>query len=90
MEKALKKKDAGLLVFEAKQVVARVEKMGDLFEPMLELKQMLPDLRRTAVVEPERIEIAAQADEELPARRKQAAPKKVPESKSPARKPRKK
>ena len=64
MEKALKKKDAGLLVFEAKQVVARVEKLGDLFEPVLELKQTLPDLRKAAIAaEPERIEIAAQADE---------------------------
>ena len=88
VEKALKKKDAALLVFEAKQVVARFEKMGDLFEPMLELKQSLPDLRKTAVAEPERIDIAAQADEDQ-ARRKQAATKHVPESKGPARKPRK-
>ena len=88
VEKALKKKDAALLVFEAKQVVARFEKMGDLFEPMLELKQSLPDLRKTAVAEPERIDIAAQADEDQ-ARRKQAVPKKGPEGKSPARKPRK-
>jgi len=63
VEKALKKKDASLLVFEAKQVVARVEKKGDLFEPVLELKQTLPDLRKTATAQPERIEIAAQADE---------------------------
>ena len=67
VEKALKKKDAGLLVFEAKQVVARVEKMGDLFEPVLELKQTLPDLRKTATAQPERIDIAAQADESRPA-----------------------
>ena len=45
VEKALKKKDAGLLVFEAPQVVTRFEKMGDLFEPVLELKQKLPDLK---------------------------------------------
>jgi bifunctional non-homologous end joining protein LigD len=64
VEKALKKKDASLLVFEAKQVVARVEKLGDLFEPVLELKQALPDLRKTATAQPERIDIAAQADEE--------------------------
>jgi bifunctional non-homologous end joining protein LigD len=64
VEKALKKKDASLLVFEAKQVVARVEKLGDLFEPVLELKQALPDLRKTATAQPERIDIAAQAFEE--------------------------
>src|ERR1700730_1134702 len=44
VERALKKKDAGLLVFEAPKVVARFEKMGDLFEPVLKLKQKLPTL----------------------------------------------
>ena len=65
VERALKKKDAGLLVFEASQVVARFEKLGDLFEPVLELKQKLPDPKATAAVvqEPEVIEIAAQADD---------------------------
>src|ERR1700728_2098445 len=66
VERAHKKKDAGLLVFEAQEAVARFEKMGDLFEPVLELKQKLPDLKATgaAAREPERIEIAAQAEEE--------------------------
>jgi bifunctional non-homologous end joining protein LigD len=44
VEQVLKKKDAGLLVFEAKDVLARVEKMGDLFEPVQTLKQKLPQL----------------------------------------------
>ena len=44
VEQALKKKDAGRLVFEAKDVLARVEKMGDLFEPVQKLKQKLPQL----------------------------------------------
>ena len=44
VEQALKKKDAGLLVFEAKDVLARVDKMGDLFEPVRKLKQKLPQL----------------------------------------------
>jgi bifunctional non-homologous end joining protein LigD len=44
VEQALKKKDAALLVFEAKDVLARVEKMGDLFEPVQTLKQKLPQL----------------------------------------------
>jgi bifunctional non-homologous end joining protein LigD len=43
VERALKKRDANLLVFEAKQTIARVEKMGDLFAPVLQLKQKLPD-----------------------------------------------
>jgi bifunctional non-homologous end joining protein LigD len=42
VEHMLKKKDASLLVFEAGQVLKRVEKMGDLFEPLLTLKQKLP------------------------------------------------
>jgi hypothetical protein len=44
VEQALKKKDAERLVFEAKDVLARVEKMGDLFEPVQKLKQKLPQL----------------------------------------------
>jgi bifunctional non-homologous end joining protein LigD len=44
VEQALKKKDAQRLVFEAKDVLARVEKMGDVFESVLKLKQKLPQL----------------------------------------------
>jgi bifunctional non-homologous end joining protein LigD len=63
IERALKKKDASLLIFDAAQAVKRFERMGDLFESVLELKQSLPDLRGTKqVAQPERIEIAAQAD----------------------------
>ena len=77
VERAFKKKDAGLLVFEAKQVIQRFEKLGDLFEPVLELKQKLPDLKAAAITqEPEPIEIAAQADERRPA--KKPARKTVP------------
>jgi bifunctional non-homologous end joining protein LigD len=76
VERAFKKKDAGLLLFEAPQVVARFEKLGDLFEPVLELKQRLPDLKAGAAAEPERIEIAAQADEKYPAAKKAGAKKK--------------
>jgi bifunctional non-homologous end joining protein LigD len=67
VERALKKKDANLLVFEARQVVARVEKVGDLFAPVLKLKQRLPNLKGVAAtaaaqVQPT-ISIAAQAEE---------------------------
>ena len=41
---ALKKKDASLLVFESQQVLDRVDEMGDLFAPLLSLKQKLPKL----------------------------------------------
>jgi bifunctional non-homologous end joining protein LigD len=73
VERALKKKDASLLVFETQQVLQRVEKTGDLFAPLLELKQKLPKL--TGVGEAEapapskRVEIAAQADKKIPRRR---------------------
>lgn len=66
VERTRKKKDAGLLVFEASKTVARFEKMGDLFEPLLELKQKLPDLKAAAATGPEPVEIAAQADEDQP------------------------
>jgi bifunctional non-homologous end joining protein LigD len=78
-ERALKKKDADLLVFEPKQVVTRVEKMGDLFAPVLELKQRLPELKgvaATAEAEPT-ISIAAQADDEPKDTLRRAAKKTV-------------
>ena len=46
VESALKKKEASRLIFEAKDVLARVEKMGDLFKPVQELKQKLPHLEQ--------------------------------------------
>ena len=65
VEHALRKKDAGLLVFEAKQTLARVEKMGDLFAPLLNLKQKLPKLPGIAEGKAEPVagglQIAAQA-----------------------------
>lgn len=44
VDAARKKKKAGLLVFESEEVVKRVEKLGDLFAPVLTLKQKLPKL----------------------------------------------
>ena len=68
VERCWKKKDADLLVFEAAQTGARFEKSGDLFEPVLKLKQKLPSLGvlagTAAPATPEEpIEIAAQADD---------------------------
>jgi len=64
VEHALKKKDPERLVFEAPEVLKRVEKMGDLFEPVLKLKQKLPQLAGLAQVkEEEGVAIAAQAEE---------------------------
>jgi bifunctional non-homologous end joining protein LigD len=44
VEKAVEKDDADSLVFEAADVLKRLEKHGDLFAPVLELKQKLPQL----------------------------------------------
>jgi len=44
VETCLKKEDPELLVFTSDQAVKRVEKFGDLFEPVLKLKQKLPPL----------------------------------------------
>jgi bifunctional non-homologous end joining protein LigD len=44
VENCLKKGDAKLLVFESDQVLERAKKFGDLFEPVLKLKQKMPAL----------------------------------------------
>ena len=45
VEECLKKGDPELLVFTSDDVLKRVEKMGDLFEPVLTMKQKLPDIQ---------------------------------------------
>jgi bifunctional non-homologous end joining protein LigD len=95
VERALKKKDANLLVFEAPKTVARFEKMGDLFEPVLTMKQKLPTLKeltgavatedKATRAQPERIEIAAQAEDSPP-----AATRRKPKKKTAATKKRRK
>jgi len=85
VEQALKKKDGTLLVFEANQVLDRVQKMGDLFEPLLKLKQKLPKVAGIAEVEPAAeagLELAAQAENPKKAKKRakpvpmRSAPKK--------------
>jgi bifunctional non-homologous end joining protein LigD len=44
VENCLQKEDPGLLVFESDQALRRVEQSGDLFAPVLTLKQSLPPL----------------------------------------------
>jgi bifunctional non-homologous end joining protein LigD len=82
VERTLKKRDPNLLVFEAMQTVARVEKLGDLFAPVLELKQRLPDLKAFAASasaeREEPVSIAAQAeDEEEPKKSRRRVVKKT-------------
>jgi bifunctional non-homologous end joining protein LigD len=73
VDRAMKKRDAGLLVFEADAVVKRVEKMGDLFSPLLTLKQKLPKLAGIEDASSAEVEIAAQAEKPRSAKRKPSA-----------------
>jgi bifunctional non-homologous end joining protein LigD len=82
VEQALKKKDAERLVFEAKDVLARVEKMGDLFEPVQKLKQKLPQLAGLAEAsekeEDERIKTDAKSKAQPPSKPSKKSPKGKP------------
>ena len=60
VERTLKKKDARLLVFESSDTIKRYEQDGDVFAPVLSLKQKLPDLKAaTAVSEQPPVDAAA-------------------------------
>ncbi len=65
VEQVHRKKKAELLVFEAPRVLERCEKMGDLFAPVLTLKQELPKLARVAA-DDTGVDIAAQAEPTKP------------------------
>ena len=49
LEKALKRKAADALVFESKDVLRRVEEMGDIFAPVLKKKQKLPPVDKISL-----------------------------------------
>jgi bifunctional non-homologous end joining protein LigD len=51
-ERCLRAEDASILVFEAAAVLQRVDKQGDLFEPLLKLKQRLPKALLEGVGQP--------------------------------------
>ncbi|MEY2413111.1 MAG: bifunctional non-ous end joining protein LigD [Acidobacteriaceae bacterium] len=74
VEQALAKKDAKLLVFEANQVLKRVEKMGDLFEPILKLKQKLPKLPGIEDATPQAIEAGLEMSAQASEKRVKATP----------------
>jgi bifunctional non-homologous end joining protein LigD len=89
VERTFKKKNASLLVFEAPQVISRVEKIGDLFAPVITLAQRLPDLKSLtgSVAKEPKHDIAGQTDEDSApprnvARKKQSASKKPTRKKS--------
>jgi bifunctional non-homologous end joining protein LigD len=52
VEQCQKKKDPERLVFTSDQVLKRVEKSGDLFEPVLKMKQKLPSMEKLTAVAP--------------------------------------
>ncbi len=82
-------------MFEAKDVLARVQKMGDLFEPVQKLKQKLPELAglgEAAEKEKEEekgISIAAQAETRPQNHKPGSSKKKLPKEKPTAGKRRK-
>ncbi len=52
VENCLEQKDPNLLVFDTVQVLERVKQHGDLFEPVLKLKQKLPPITALADIDP--------------------------------------
>lgn len=61
LERAFKKNDPSLLIFEAGDVLKRVEEMGDLFAPVQSLRQELPKLPGIEEAQPEAVEAGLQA-----------------------------
>jgi len=51
VEECLKRGDPNLLVFDSAHVLERVKKHGDLFEPVLKMKQKLPPIEALANIE---------------------------------------
>ena len=82
VERALKKKDPKFLVFESHQTLERVDKMGDLFAPLLSLKQKLPKLPGIEEGKAEAVatglQMAAQAQND--GRKRPSAAKKKPQT----------
>jgi bifunctional non-homologous end joining protein LigD len=52
VENCLKKGDPALLSFTSDEVLRRVQKHGDFFQPVLALEQRLPDLEQLSLMEP--------------------------------------
>ena len=67
VEQCLAKKDASLLVFNSGQVLDRAKRMGDLFEPVLTLKQKLPGLEALRGLSEVRAQAAPKAAKSKPA-----------------------
>ena len=63
VEKCLTRKDPQLLAFDSEAALKRVEEFGDLFEPVLKLKQKLPPLTALGVEAPKPARRTASARE---------------------------
>ena len=91
VEGVLAKKDPKLVVFEAPQVLERVEKMGDLFEPVLKLKQKLPEVSEMMTASDmsaqDKLAIAAQAESRAAQMSRKAERRGPPPQVSPPRSP---
>lgn len=70
VEACLKKKDPKLLEFTSDQVLARVEKFGDLFEPLVSMKQKLPSIEKL-----QKLDVAQDVAPAAAATPRRAAPK---------------
>jgi bifunctional non-homologous end joining protein LigD len=71
VENCLAKKDPNLLVFDSTQVLERMKQYGDLFEPVLRLKQKLPPIEALAGIDPGASVVAKPAKRTAAARERQ-------------------
>jgi bifunctional non-homologous end joining protein LigD len=89
VERVLAKEDPKLVVFEALQVLERVDKFGDLFAPVLSIKQKLPDIQDILAAgeigEKERVDIVAAADERAAEMKRKVARRGPPPTEDPAK-----
>ncbi len=69
VERALRTRDAGQLVFDAAQAIARFEADGDLFAPVLTIRQRLPDAPGEAPAPARRRRAAGGKGRRAPAKR---------------------
>jgi bifunctional non-homologous end joining protein LigD len=74
VEQCLAKQDPELLVFTADQVLKRAEKLGDLFAPVLTMKQKLPSVESLGQAKPE--PVASMPSSAKTAKKKSARPAK--------------
>lgn len=77
VEQCLKKKDPKLLVFETEDTLRRCEKSGDLFEPVIKLKQRLPALGAVGADEAKKPERSRTVKSKPTSRRKSVSKRKT-------------